>query len=700
MKRLPSVFVPFAVAIVLLLPNYAQAANTHHADGLRTLFRSFMEAMISDEAGKGNKPPLDQYIAFTENGPKESLIRKSISRLFFVLENQGLDMDEAIPDAPQDSDTAVVYIKDGRGTPLPLTLRKDSEGKWRFSDKSICQPTLTRVYAHLRNRLEKVTNLGKDSDEFNPRFVSPYRSMMTLIAGVENFAGYNLQDATQALDLSELSPPKQVTEGPNLAIMLYRVLTLESAVDVDDLPATSESSKAPTFLHRNGLGAIGMQITTDKDGLKSWKFSPETLDVVKDIYDETIADALKQGINPFLGANLTTTVRLDDFIQQHAPAMEQPVFGINLWKYLALVIVLILSPLAWRLGHKSGHIIMLWLKAKKPQLYLEDKVNSLALPMKILFLTGLWEMYAELVLDYEFFASITILCIRTAFTLSATLVGCQAVMFTSRWLADVSGSRSQGTFILVMGQMLRIVVGLIGLFQVAALFGQDSTRVLAALGIGGVALALASKNTVENIFGTIMIITSRPFANGHRIQVNNIRGVVENVGIRSTTIRTRESSLVTIPNATFITSAVDNMGKRESRRFKTLLSLTYDTPPDKLVAYVSGIKALLNENKKIKPSHRHVSVYDLGSHSIDIRINMHLDVEKKSEELALRERLILDFMILAETIGVEFAFPTQTIQTMEAPIPNHEDMGGERRANALGKEAASMVIRRHSEKDT
>jgi MscS family membrane protein len=251
-----------------------------------------------------------------------------------------------------------------------------------------------------------------------------------------------------------------------------------------------------------------------------------------------------------------------------------------------------------------------------------------------------------------------------------------------------------------MGQMLRIVVGLIGLFQVAALFGQDSTRVLAALGIGGVALALASKNTVENIFGTIMIITSRPFANGHRIQVNNIRGVVENVGIRSTTIRTRESSLVTIPNATFITSAVDNMGKRESRRFKTLLSLTYDTPPDKLVAYVSGIKALLNENKKIKPSHRHVSVYDLGSHSIDIRINMHLDVEKKSEELALRERLILDFMILAETIGVEFAFPTQTIQTMEAPIPNHEDMGGERRANALGKEAASMVIRRHSEKDT
>jgi MscS family membrane protein len=142
------------------------------------------------------------------------------------------------------------------------------------------------------------------------------------------------------------------------------------------------------------------------------------------------------------------------------------------------------------------------------------------------------------------------------------------------------------------------------------------------------------------------------------------------------------------------------MGKRESRRFKTLLSLTYDTPPDKLVAYVSGIKALLNENKKIKPSHRHVSVYDLGSHSIDIRINMHLDVEKKSEELALRERLILDFMILAETIGVEFAFPTQTIQTMEAPIPNHEDMGGERRANALGKEAASMVIRRHSEKDT
>lgn len=696
MRRFPRILIPLAVVIACMLPGIAQPAPSPEADGLRTLFRSFMETMIIDEAERGNKHALNQYITISENGPQRALTEKNAFRLFFVLENLDVDIDQAIPDAPQDSDTAVIKIKDGRGTPISLTLHKSSEGNWQFSDTSICQPALTRIYAHLRSRLEKSTHLDKDSDEFSPKFVSPYRSMMTLVAGVEGFAGYNLQDATHALDLSELSPPERTTQGPTLAIMLYRVLTLESPMDVDDLPATSESPTAPTFLHRNGLGAISMQITTDKDGLKSWKFSPETLDVVKDIYDETISDALEQGLDPFVGANLTTSVRVDDMIQQHAPSLERQIFGINLWKYIALTIVLLLSPLALRLGNKTALFVIHWLRTRKPKLFSEEKSTVLVLPMKILFLTALWDLYAELVLDSEFFAPATILCIRTVFTLSATLIACQAVMYGARWLADTTASRSQGTFILVMGQMLRIAVGLVGLFQVAALFGQDSTRVLAALGIGGVALALASKNTVENIFGTIMIITSRPFANGHRIQVNNIRGVVENVGIRSTTIRTRESSLITIPNATFITSPVDNKGKRDSRRFKTMLSLTYDTPPDKLMAYVNGIRELLSQNKKVKQNSRHVSVYDLGNHSIDIRVNMHLDVERKDEELALRERLILDFMILAETIGVEFAFPTQTIQTMEASVPDHKDMGGERRAAALGKEAASMVLKRHS----
>ena len=187
------------------------------------------------------------------------------------------------------------------------------------------------------------------------------------------------------------------------------------------------------------------------------------------------------------------------------------------------------------------------------------------------------------------------------------------------------------------------------------------TGIIAGLGIGGLAFAFAAKDAIANFFGSAMLVLDRPFDIGDYIVVGSIEGTVEEVGFRSTRIRTFYDSMVTVSNGQLMNQSIDNKGKRRYRRLNTTLGLEYDTPPEKIEAFCEGIRQLILEHKWTRKDNFHVYFTNFGASSLDITLVVFWTTEDYAREQAEKHRLMIDILRLSKEIGVDFAFPTQTV---------------------------------------
>jgi MscS family membrane protein len=186
--------------------------------------------------------------------------------------------------------------------------------------------------------------------------------------------------------------------------------------------------------------------------------------------------------------------------------------------------------------------------------------------------------------------------------------------------------------------------------------------IIAGMGIGGLAFAFAAKDTIANLFGSITVLLDKPFQIGDLINIGgNIEGVVEQVGIRSTRVRTLYDSLITVPNGTLTSSHIDNWGRRNSRRWKTTLGVQYDTSPQKLEAFCEGIRELIKKNEYIRQDNYRVFFNAFSASSLDILIYLFWKVPGWDEELIQKHKMSIEILELANEMGVSFAFPTQTV---------------------------------------
>lgn len=216
----------------------------------------------------------------------------------------------------------------------------------------------------------------------------------------------------------------------------------------------------------------------------------------------------------------------------------------------------------------------------------------------------------------------------------------------------------------------RIVKGVVligGILFILRLLEVNVTALLAGISIGGLALALAAQDTVKNLIGSLMIFVDRPFQIGDWISFEGVDGTVEEVGIRSTRVRTFANSVTYVPNGKLADLTVNNMGVRHFRRFKTNLGITYDTPPHIIEAFVEGIRGLIIAHPYSRKDTFEVHLNDFGSHSLNILIYMFFAVPSWTDELTGKHELMLSIMKLAETLGVRFAFPTSTLHIEEIP---------------------------------
>ena len=200
--------------------------------------------------------------------------------------------------------------------------------------------------------------------------------------------------------------------------------------------------------------------------------------------------------------------------------------------------------------------------------------------------------------------------------------------------------------------------------------GINVVSLMAGLGLGGVALALAAKDSAANVLAYINIMMDKPFSTGDWIAFNDIEGTVMDVGLRSCKIKTFYDSIICVPNATLAAANIDNMARRQARRIRIYLGVQYDTPPDRIEKFIEGIKQILKNNTHVKQDYFQVYFSEFAASELKIFINFFLTVSDWETELQQRHIIFMEMIKLAATLGVQFAFPTQTIHVDSLPKNN------------------------------
>jgi MscS family membrane protein len=209
-------------------------------------------------------------------------------------------------------------------------------------------------------------------------------------------------------------------------------------------------------------------------------------------------------------------------------------------------------------------------------------------------------------------------------------------------------------------RIVNALIVLVAVVLVLANVGLNMTGVIAGLGVGGLAVALAAQKSLENLFGGITLIFDQPVHVGDFCRFGDRVGTVEDIGLRSTRIRTLDRTLVTIPNAEFSSLQIENYARRDRIFLSTRIVVRYETTPDQLRYLLTELRKLLLAHPKIDPDPARVRLVGFGSHGLEIDLFAYVRTIEYGEYLAVREDLYLRIIDVVHGSGTDLAFPAQT----------------------------------------
>jgi MscS family membrane protein len=214
----------------------------------------------------------------------------------------------------------------------------------------------------------------------------------------------------------------------------------------------------------------------------------------------------------------------------------------------------------------------------------------------------------------------------------------------------------------LLARLFKFIVISVGIMSILQVWGINISAFVASLGLGGLAFALAAKDAAANIFGSIAILADKAISVGEWIKVDGVEGIVMDIGMRTTKIKTFENSIITMPNQIIANTKIENYSRRNERRIKLRVGLTYDTPSDKIIKIVDEIKDMLKSNQNISQSSTQIVNFDrFEDSSLSIFIYTFANTSNWIKYLKIKEEVNLNIIKIVENNDAEFAFPSQTI---------------------------------------
>lgn len=343
---------------------------------------------------------------------------------------------------------------------------------------------------------------------------------------------------------------------------------------------------------------------------------------------------------------------------------------------VCIIIALILDKLVQMFIHKASKKLK---NEQKASVFRDIVLDNLAKPLHILMITvgcslGLAIMdipsWGKDIFSWIFILmrAISIWCLIWYLMLVTNKVTDQ---FLHR--ARKTDDKLDDMAVPLISGIVKVVLIAIGVLLIVQNLGYSVSSLLAGLGIGGAALALAAKDTLANLFGSLVVFLDKPFKLGDWISLNGVEGEVEEIRLRSTLIRTVDNSLILMPNALLTNTTINNFACRKVRKMECHFGVLYSTTADQIEQIVAGIKQHLAEHQDVYGPDYYVGFGGFGASSLDIMVTAYTRRVIKAEHYEDRQKFMLEIMRIVENAGTGFAFPTQTLEwaTQSPKMPVH-----------------------------
>ncbi len=452
--------------------------------------------------------------------------------------------------------------------------------------------------------------------------------------------------AADYLDLRNLPPGLTERQGPELARQLWIVLDRTLWIDLELVspnPEGDQSDNLPVIRERVGRIAgdgktydLLLQRVPRGDGVYIWKFADATVAEIPDLYQEFGYGRLERIFPAWM--------------------FDVTILGINLWIWAAFIaLAIVLYPAAMLVTRLATAVLRVFHRefADQFQLLFSGPITLL-----------IWTVMVRSAGTF-LGSSIALSALSQARTVQMIGLAWLLVRLVD-FMAQRAGANLErkglgGSRVLLMpvARLIKFVAlaGAILLWLDNA--GYKVTTLLAGLSISGVAVALASQKSLENLFGALTLFTSRPVKVGDFCRFGNEIGTIEEIGLRATRIRTLDRTVITVANAEFANLHLDNFSARDRFWYHPTLQLRYETNPDQIRYILVEVRKMLYSHPKVLPEPLHVRFKSFGQYSLDVEVFSYIGVTDYGESLEVAEDLNLRIMDIVSEAGSDFAFPSE-----------------------------------------
>jgi MscS family membrane protein len=458
----------------------------------------------------------------------------------------------------------------------------------------------------------------------------------------------DFEKAAEYLDLRNLPKGLDKKNGPQLARHLKIILDRTIWVDLDTLstdPKGHSDDGLPSYRDRvcriktpDKEVDILLQHVPRGDGTSIWKISSTTVVQIPQLYKH-------------FGYG---------YFERYVPAafFDLEFMGIEAWMWIGLVFFLVCAYLV-ALLITSLFTFVLRNTKHSPSGRLK---RFIAGPIRFLLAVLFWQASVTLLNPSP--ALQALIKAHTVFIIIFTWFVMGLLDFIFDRLADRlrgDGQRSAAVMLLPpLRNAVKIILVVVALIIWLDNIGFKVTTLLAGLGVGSIAVALAAQKSIENLIGAITLYTSKPVRVGDFCKFGDFLGTIEEIGLRATRVRTLDNTIVTVPNGEFMNLHIDNFTKRKKIWYHPRISLRYETSPDQIRSILAEIKKLLTSHPRVLPDPARVRFTTFGAYSLDLDIYAYIDETRYGEFLEIAEDLNLQIMDIVTKAGSSFAFPSQT----------------------------------------
>jgi MscS family membrane protein len=493
-------------------------------------------------------------------------------------------------------------------------------------------------------------------------------------------ATWEFLDRVHRGDLDEAAgylalPSDKRGRASELAGRLGAVLDSTASLDLDALSAEPEgdrddrlgarSEEIAQVARRDGKREPVRLERVEVDGEQRWRFTASTVARVDGWYEAIQPGRLAAWMPPFLRA-------------------AGP-YGVQWWQWIGLLVVVIGGFALGRLLGGATVAIAGRVARKTSNRFDDEVIRAGAGPFTAFWslvamraVVPLLELHAQAAVMVSGTIAVGIFVVFFWALMRAVDVFC-ILAARSRWAVRSPSSRS---LISLARRLLKVVIAVIGAVSLLSTLGYPVASIIAGLGVGGIAMALAAQKTVENLFGAFSIGVDQPIREGDFVKVDDLVGTVESIGLRSTRIRTLDRTLVTFPNGKLADLRLETFAVRDRLRLACVLGLVYSTTPAQLASIIDELRATLRQHPKIWPDSVNVYLIELAEAALKIEVNAWFQTTDWDEFQQIRQDTFLRFLEIVRAAGSDFAFPPRGLEITGAVAAALAGADGEPRRRA------------------